>query len=294
MKPDVKKIIADIKATKGNRKFCNGLAGTLQDDNYASSICKYVKTVTPERIDLLIEYTENLEAEVTDMAVQLANAESKCRELAAENAYLLNGASRELNTSWMFHKTMLGAQAALVCLTHGYQAAAREWLEGTTDEAGAEIPDDISVGELHEWFESNMVSNGGNSGFLTRKEAEVAIRKECPATDAFLAEVRAQGVTEYASKRGFSFQHGSIHAHFGNGDVMVGSVTFENGDAGINFAPVREKTGGVGTHYDWTKGKTAEQVDSIFVIASSNAEGLEVIRDKLSEAIAQLRKGAAL
>ena len=54
MKPDVKKIIADIKATKGNRKFCNGLAGTLQDDNYASSICKYVKTVTPERIDLLI------------------------------------------------------------------------------------------------------------------------------------------------------------------------------------------------------------------------------------------------
>lgn len=88
MKPDVKKIIADIKATKGNRKFCNGLAGTLQDDNYASSICKYVKTVTPERIDLLIEYAEKLEAEVTDMAVQLANAESKCRELAAENAWL--------------------------------------------------------------------------------------------------------------------------------------------------------------------------------------------------------------
>lgn len=84
MKPDVKKIIADIKATKGNRKFCNGLAGTLQDDNYASSICKYVKTVTPERIDLLIEYAEKLEAEVTDMAVQLANSESKCRELAAE------------------------------------------------------------------------------------------------------------------------------------------------------------------------------------------------------------------
>ena len=117
---------------------------------------------------------------------------------------------------------------------------------------------------------------------------------QIPEYQAFLAEVRAQGVTEYASKRGFSFQHGSIHAHFGNGDVMVGSVTFENGDAGINFAPVREKTGGVGTHYDWTKGKTAEQVDSIFVIASSNAEGLEVIRDKLSEAIAQLRKGAAL
>ena len=139
---------------------------------------------------------DGLRVKLTDMAVQLANAESKCRELAAENSYLLNGASRELNTSWMFHKTMLGAQAALVCLTHGYQAAAREWLEGTTDEAGAEIPDDISVGELHEWFESNMVSNGGNSGFLTRKEAELAIRKECPATDAFLAEVRASAIPE--------------------------------------------------------------------------------------------------
>ncbi|MDM2832251.1 hypothetical protein OGX87_20615 [Citrobacter sp. Cpo085] len=93
MKPDVKKIIADIKATKGNRKFCNGLAGTLQDDNYASSICKYVKTVTPERIDLLIEYTENLEAEVTDMAVQLANAESKCRELSSKAMELVCEAS---------------------------------------------------------------------------------------------------------------------------------------------------------------------------------------------------------
>ncbi|WP_261763377.1 MULTISPECIES: hypothetical protein [Citrobacter freundii complex] len=93
MKPDVKKIIADIKATKGNRKFCNGLAGTLQDDNYASSICKYVKTVTPERIDLLIEYTENLEAEVTDMAVQLANAESKYRELSSKAMELVCEAS---------------------------------------------------------------------------------------------------------------------------------------------------------------------------------------------------------
>lgn len=135
---------------------------------------------------------------ISDLATQLDVQLARSNALAAENAYLLNGASRELNTSWMFHKTMLGAQAALVCLSHGYQASAREWLEGTTDEAGAEMPDNISVGELHEWFESNMVSNSGNSGFLTRKEAEAAIRKECPATDAFLAEVRAQAHKEGA------------------------------------------------------------------------------------------------
>lgn len=131
-----------------------------------------------------------------DAVVKLAH--EKFSALAAENAYLLNGAARELNTSWMFHKTMFGAQAALVCLSHGYQAAAREWLEGTTDEAGAEIPDDISVGELHEWFDRQMVSNDGKSGFLTRSEAEEAIRKACPATDAFLAEVGAQAHKEGA------------------------------------------------------------------------------------------------
>lgn len=132
------------------------------------------------------------------LAAQLEVQLVRANALAAENAYLLNGAARELNTSWMFHKTMLGAQAALVFLSHGYQAAAREWLEGTTDEAGAEIPDDISVGELHEWFDRQMVSNDGKSGFLTRSEAEEAIRKACPATDVFLAEVRAQAHKEGA------------------------------------------------------------------------------------------------
>lgn len=115
-----------------------------------------------------------------------------------------------------------------------------------------------------------------------------------PATDAFLAELRTNAITEYADKRGFSFQHGSIHAHLGNGDVMVCSVTFENGNAGICFAPVREKEGGLGTNYEWTRGKTAEQVESVFVIESSNAEGLEVIQGKLAEAIVQIRQGAAL
>lgn len=141
MKPDVKKIIADIKATKGNRKFCNGLAGTLQDDNYASSICKYVKTVTPERIDLLIEYTENLEAEVTDMSVQLANAESKCSELAAELS-----AVDKIHNKAVF----------------------------ITDDHYEQCPPEVQK--------------------MIRSLAVLQI----PAYDAFLAEVRAQGVEIYA------------------------------------------------------------------------------------------------
>ena len=154
MKPDVKKIIADIKATKGNRKFCNGLAGTLQDDNYASSICKYVKTVTPERIDLLIEYAEKLEAEVTDMAVQLANAESKCRELAAENA---------------------GLKAGILQASEDMEAHHDDYALFSYDADGEQM-----------------------DALLRLCDAQDSIASledvKTPATDAFMAEVRAQGV----------------------------------------------------------------------------------------------------
>lgn len=128
--------------------------------------------------------------------------------LVAENAYLLNGAARVLNTSWMFHKTMLGAQAALACLSLGRESAARDWLDSTTDEAGAEIPDDITVAGLQAWFDSQMVSNDGKSGFLTRAEAEEAIKKACPATSAYLAGIKADGVDEFAeSQKEYVRQH---------------------------------------------------------------------------------------
>ena len=156
MKPDVKKIIADIKATKGNRKFCNGLAGTLQDDNYASSICKYVKTVTPERIDLLIEYAEKLEAEVTDMAVQLANAESKCRELAAENAGLKDGVNKAVED--------------IQCFYDSYWWHVSE--DGESETAVVALDD----------------AKGSIEHF--------ALSVKTPATDAFMAEVRASAIPE--------------------------------------------------------------------------------------------------
>lgn len=162
MKPDVKKIIADIKATKGNRKFCNGLAGTLQDDNYASSICKYVKTVTPERIDLLIEYAEKLETEVTDMAVQLANADSKCRELAAESSELKDALSAVIDRSNEPDYQSIGMGCGVEdngLQTDGYNACEYGWREAMDRIYSEVIPDAIP---------------------------------ETPATDAFLAEVKRE------------------------------------------------------------------------------------------------------
>ena len=178
MKPDVKKIIADIKATKGNRKFCNGLAGTLQDDNYASSICKYVKTVTPERIDLLIEYAEKLEAEVTDMAVQLANAESKCRELAAENAGLKSAFDKpKAYLSW--HAIPPTWEDPLPC---------GEYLD-VHDEAGHKNSD-------------------GTDCWPVYAKPEI----ETPATDAFLAEVRAHDLNAF-----IRHHSAELDAHIKNG-----------------------------------------------------------------------------
>lgn len=134
--------------------------------------------------------------------------------LTAENAYLINGASGELNTSWMFHKTMLGAQAALMCIVRGDIRSARDWLEGTTEEAGADIPDDIAVSELQAWFDRQMVSNDGNGGFLTRQQAEEAIRKEIPATAAAVAKIEAQariqGINFAASRLCAAFMAGFI------------------------------------------------------------------------------------
>lgn len=130
----------------------------------------------------------------------LKAATQRSEELAAENSFLMNGAARELSIAWLLHKTMLGAQAALLCIKRGDIKSAHDWLEGTTDEAPAEFPDEITVDGLEGWFNSQMVSNDGKTGFLTREEAEKAIRAEIPATEAFLREVRAQGVEMFAEK----------------------------------------------------------------------------------------------
>ena len=90
---------------------------------------------------------DGLRAKLTDMAVQLANAESKCRELAAENAGLKNP------DNWLSQSD------------YGYEASEVATQNGATED---------------ESLRAGMVA--------------IINRIETPATDAFLAEVRAQGV----------------------------------------------------------------------------------------------------
>ncbi|MDM3236339.1 hypothetical protein OGW03_11625 [Citrobacter sp. Cf079] len=91
---------------------------------------------------------EQLEQQVLEQAVQLANAESKCRELAAENGQCKFEISRCHQTVDEMFK-------------HRDKWVDKEWLSAI-------------------WSTSKRLMN------------------ETPATDAFLAEVRAQGVEMFA------------------------------------------------------------------------------------------------
>lgn len=91
---------------------------------------------------------DGLRAKLTDMAVQLANAESKCRELAAENA----------------------AQKSVIAENWSLRDALRQLIAGRP----------------------------GGSYFIKWEPLIFKALNETPATDAFLAEVRASGVEMYA------------------------------------------------------------------------------------------------
>lgn len=127
---------AELKASCGAVDV-RSLAQLISD--LASQLeVQYVRAEESQREFRAADATiNNLELKLTDMAVQLANAESKCRELAAENA-----AIKAMND----------------CLS--------EELRG---------------------YESDGAFEGPKMHLLWWKT-------ETPSTDAFLAEVRAQGV----------------------------------------------------------------------------------------------------
>ncbi len=102
---------------------------------------------------------EELEQQVLELSVQLANAESKCRELAAENAGLKH--------------------AMAVTLEH------------------------VSV------------TDAGQAGVAAMIINDALHHSETPATDAFLAEIRAEarneGINYTASRLAAAFNHGFIN-----------------------------------------------------------------------------------
>ncbi|QDW34464.1 hypothetical protein FFE93_016230 [Yersinia sp. KBS0713] len=117
---------------------------------------------------------------------------ARVQQLVGENAALTDKAASELSNAWLLHRTVMGTQAALFCITQGNLSQAREWLEGTTDEAQLEIPDGMEVNGLQGWFDENM------AGHITHAQALEIIKAEMSATTQALNETKAQGVDELA------------------------------------------------------------------------------------------------
>ncbi|KEL82295.1 hypothetical protein AB07_0761 [Citrobacter freundii] len=104
-------------------------------------------------------------------AVQLANAESKCRELAAENAGLKNP------ENWLSQSD------------YGYEASEVATQNGATED---------------ESLRAGMIA--------------IINRIGTPATDAFLAEVRAQGVEDFLRGSQLPYQIATVLADYDNVD----------------------------------------------------------------------------
>lgn len=118
--------------------------------------------------------------------ITIDNLEMKLAQMAAENAYLLPKAASELSNAWVLHKYLIGIQAAIMYLDNGNKKAAQEWLYGTIAGPGFEFPD--GVDDIDAWATHQM------RGSVSHQQALEIIKAETPSTDAFLAEVRAQGV----------------------------------------------------------------------------------------------------
>ncbi|HHT4113601.1 TPA: hypothetical protein ACTYZW_001295 [Citrobacter freundii] len=99
---------------------------------------------------------DGLRAKLTDMAVQLANAESKCRDLAAENAVLKDGVNKAIEDIQCFYDS------------YGWHVSE----DGESETAVVALDD----------------AKGSIEHF--------ALSVKTPMTDAFLAEVRASAISE--------------------------------------------------------------------------------------------------
>ncbi|EPH5846969.1 hypothetical protein ACS25O_002410 [Enterobacter ludwigii] len=124
----------------------------------------------------------------TDITID--NLEMKLAQIAAENAYLLPKAASELSNAWVLHKYLIGIHAAIMYLDNGNKKAAQEWLYGTIAGPGFDFPD--GVDDIDAWATHQM------RGSVSHQQALEIIKAETQSTDAFMAEVRAQGVEMFA------------------------------------------------------------------------------------------------
>ena len=155
-------------------------------------------SVVEKASDIAKAGIEELQSQNADLAVQLANAESKCRDLAAENSGLKSGQSFFMysdETGFEIHK----AQDAAIASAKDRSAVCRE--EAAQD-GWPEDADTICWGVImQKAIEMDFEKPSEQNGWIGWSEYKLSPDIETPATDAFLAEVRAQGVEALVLRR---------------------------------------------------------------------------------------------
>ena len=141
-------------------------------------------SVVEKASDIAKAGIEELQSQNADLAVQLANAESKCREMAAENAYIRN---RHKELDLLIGKNILVMQAAIIeWQATGDAKNGLAWIYNTLFGPG-ELPDesekdaqayfnrkyapiDEELMALHKWFWEQSESERAAAGIGVKGE----------------------------------------------------------------------------------------------------------------------------
>ncbi|MDW2634805.1 hypothetical protein RYZ90_13210 [Citrobacter portucalensis] len=138
----------------------------------------------------------NLELKLTDMAVQLANAESKCRELAAENAGQKSGVTYFAFAPEYGFDYFANKQDAIDTAQAEIDAYRDDAFDGW-DEDVRRVSWGIVIQQA-DGVDAEGVHISDSRHTYQTCDYQLVDMVKTPATDAFLAEVRAQGVEMYA------------------------------------------------------------------------------------------------
>lgn len=220
----INKIISDIKATKGNRAGCQGLHSSLESDGYITSICRWARATSPERIDALVEHVEKQDAALiawektmmeacgedgpASVAAEIRNLRAlrdtalealraQVEQLAAENVglnkfikqscYVYNGDGSDISDSYIpaHESPMMPVQAHSLLPVAAECLAIRDaFIRYLTSENLANKPD------------------ADEQQVYDHCAKWVDAMCETPATDRIVAGIKADGVEEWISSRG--------------------------------------------------------------------------------------------
>ncbi|HIG9561403.1 TPA: hypothetical protein ACYEQG_003707 [Klebsiella pneumoniae] len=169
-KISINKIIADIKATKGNRSGCQGLSSSLESDGYITSICKWVRATSPDRINALVEHVEKQDA-------ALITWEKTMMEACGEDGPA--SVANEIRSLRALRDTALTELRAQVVQLAAENVALKKFCKNAAFDADYEA-------ELG-------MERGGFTDALNNIET--------PATNRIVAEAEARGVEKLAMRR---------------------------------------------------------------------------------------------